>query len=295
MLRKLLKKLFNFGFVENYQNRYMIVYPKAKINIGLYVTEKRNDGFHNISSVFFPIKLTDILEIKKSSDLEQRNDHISFSGLNIPGNPEHNLISKAVKELRKEFVLPCFNIHLHKRIPMGAGLGGGSADGSYALNALRSFATPIPEKSILEKKALSLGSDCPFFLNPVPSIAMGRGEILKKIKLNLSSYYISIFNPGIHVSTADAYGRVEIKNPEIPLHEAVKQPVESWNNLIFNMFEAPVFDLHPQIGKLKKELFAAGAVYASMTGSGSSVFGLFKQMPKLRGELKRYHIWTELI
>lgn len=285
--------MLNFGFVENYQTGQMIIYPTAKINIGLYVNSKRDDGYHNISSFFLPISLSDIIEIIPDDNYKLGKDTLNTTGITIPSTKTDNLIIQACKELRQFDELPFFNIHLHKIIPIGAGLGGGSSDGAFVLKAANKFLNaPLPAHRIKDI-ALLLGSDCPFFLNPVGQIASSRGEILKEVAINLEDYWISIFNPGIHISTRKAYELVEIGNPEIPLEKALNQPVEQWRNTVFNVFEKPVFNLHPEIESLKNKLYEKGAVFASMSGSGSSVFGLFHKKPEWTGSLKKHHIWTE--
>lgn len=295
MLRKLLKKMLTFGFVENYHNDEMIIYPPAKINIGLYVTGKRLDGYHNISSLFYPLQLCDILEFIPFADKAISSDRLKTSGLEIPGKSSENLIIKALGEIRKFNQLPFFDIHLHKKIPMGAGLGGGSSDAASFLKAVRSFSKPALSESMLQKIALSLGSDCPFFLDPCSSLASGRGEELEAFNVSLKGYLICVFNPGIHVSTRKAYQKVEIGSPATPLKEALKQPVEEWKESVHNVFEEAIFEMHPEIEELKVHLYASGAVYASMTGSGSSVYGIFREIRDWTNFMAETHIWTEYL
>lgn len=271
----------------------MILYPPAKINIGLYVTSKREDGYHNISSYFHPISLCDIIEIVPDESIDAKKDSLKVSGLSIRGDINDNLILKAIRLLRQIEELPFLKIHLHKIIPMGAGLGGGSSDGAFTLKSAKQLLnSPISLESIKDI-ALSLGSDCPFFLNPIGQIASSRGEILKEFNTNLAGYWISIFNPGIHVSTKMAFELVDIGHPEIPLESALNQAIETWRSSIHNVFEKPVFNLYPDIQALKLKLYDRGAVFASMSGSGSSVFGIFKNKPTWTGSLNKHHIWTE--
>ena len=284
--------MLNLGFVENYQGGKMVLYPRAKINIGLYVTEKRKDGYHNIRSMFYPLKFCDILEFVPRKDEGAGQDELTITGMDIPGDPSENLILKACNEMRKISELPFFRIHLHKIIPTGAGLGGGSSDGSAMLNAIQKYSNPKPSGDQLRELALTLGSDCPFFLNPVSSFAYGRGEVLKSSEVSLEGYWISVFNPGIHVATAEAYQEVELGKPEIPIECSLNQPVETWRDTVKNVFEPIVFKLHPEIRTIKDELYKGGALYASMTGSGSSVFGIFKEQRAWAGLLGKYHIWT---
>ena len=295
MLRKLRKKMFKLGFVENYRSGKMVLYPSAKINIGLYVCDKRKDGYHNICSLFYPLKLSDILEFIPIFEAGQQSDELTTSGIDIPGEPSENLVLKACSEMRKTGEIPFFKVHLHKIIPLGAGLGGGSSDGAAMLRGTREYLKRELSVNELMELALSLGSDCPFFLSPVSSLARGRGEILQPKKIDLEGYWISVFNPGIHVSTAMAYQKVKIGEPPVPLEYALEQPVESWKDSVENVFEPVVFDLHPEVGHIKNSLYAAGAVFASMSGSGSSVFGIFRERIELAGSLLKYHIWTEQI
>ena len=292
MLRKILKKMLNLGIVENYKIREMVLYPTAKINIGLYVTEKRADGYHDISSLFYPLNLSDILEFAPQ-DEGVGWDTLELSGLLIPGNREDNLIIKACKQYRNRYDLPFFKIHLHKLIPLGAGLGGGSSDGSFMLKGLNSYLGNITYSQEIRDLALVLGSDCPFFIDNKCSFAYGRGEILKESSLSLDTYWISIFNPGIHVSTSGVYKQVAIGHPAIPLEESLKLPVEKWRDNVENVFELPVFKMHPQVAVLKDQLYEIGAVFASMSGSGSSVFGIFNNKPEIPEQLLDYHVWTE--
>jgi len=273
----------------------MVIYPLGKINIGLYVCKKRSDGYHDIISLFFPLRLCDILEFITISDGSAANDELSLSGLSVPGRLSDNLIIKACNIIRENCSLPFFRIHLHKIIPAGAGLGGGSSDCAAFIGGIKKYTRPMLTDAATGEIALSLGSDCPFFLNPSPGFAYGRGEILKPANISLNGYWLSIFNPGIHVSTAEAYRHAEIGLPGLSLEEAVNLPVETWKDNIRNVFEKPVFKMHPAIRILKEELYREGAVYASMSGSGSSVYGLFLKKPSWNGMMGKAHIWTEQI
>ena len=273
----------------------MILYPTAKINIGLYVCNKRRDGYHDIETLFFPLKLCDILEFIPDNTGTMSYDQLMITGHRIPGTPADNLIVKACEKLRRISNLPFFKIHLHKTIPLGAGLGGGSSDGAAMLNGIQKYARPLPSASIIQDLALSIGSDCPFFLKPTCSFAYGRGEELKQADINIRNYWISIFYPGIHVSTSMAYQKVKIEQASFPIEDSLSQPVESWRKIVFNAFEPEVFKLYPEIEALKNSLYKAGAVYASMSGSGSSVFGIFRNKMSWMGSLAKTHIWTEQI
>ncbi len=253
----------------------MIAFPNAKINLGLNVIEKRTDGYHNIESCFFPIPLYDALEIIES-------DTFSFHtyGLNIPGSEGSNLCIKAYEVLKQDHNLPPVAIHLLKKIPMGAGLGGGSADGAFSLvliNQLFELGIDIPT---LEKYALELGSDCPFFVENTTAIAEGKGEVLESFRLDLKGYFIAVQPSEIHITTKEAYGGVTPQKAESGILKILSKPMTEWRDLLINDFEASIFMDHPELAQTKEAMYDAGAVYASMTGSGSSVYGLFEERPK---------------
>lgn len=262
----------------------MVTFPNAKINLGLFITERRADGFHNIETIFVPIpKLCDILEIV--APLNQKEEIIfNQTGLTIDGKYTDNLCVKAYYKLKEKTQLPNITIHLHKQIPMGAGLGGGSSDGAFALKMLNALASNPLSETNLAKIALSLGSDCPFFLKNEPCFAKGQGEILETIGLNLSGYYILLVNPGIHVATGVAYSQSTPRPAPINLKVEVQKPMELWKESIINDFEKVVFRHHSEIENVKTKLYNLGAVYASMSGSGSTVFGIFKSDPNISGE-----------
>lgn len=254
----------------------MVTFPNAKINIGLQVTGKRADGFHNIETIFYPIPLKDALEIIPSST----DDPITFStsGNSILGSPDDNLCLKAYQLLKKDFQhIPSIQLHLHKVIPMGAGLGGGSADGAFTLQLLnQQFGLQIPTAQLMEY-ALTLGSDCPFFILNEPSYATGRGEKLEPVVCNLSAYKILIVNPGIHINTRTAFEQLTLRTSHTSLREAIQFPVEDWRHAIKNDFESPVFNQYPAVQDIAQQLYAAGASFSSMSGTGSTVFGIFKK------------------
>jgi 4-diphosphocytidyl-2-C-methyl-D-erythritol kinase len=250
----------------------MVVFPNAKINIGLNVVEKRNDGFHNIESIFYPvIDLYDVLELAKSDELS-----FSSSGIEIPGDLESNLCVKAYQLIKADFDIPFVKIHLHKVIPIGAGLGGGSADASFMLKALNElFELNLTNKQLI-KYARQLGSDCTFFIENKPAYALNKGDELESINLDLSTYQIKIEYPNIHIGTAEAYAGIIPQKSTINLKQAIQQPIKNWKDTIKNNFEDAVFPSHPQIKMLKEKMYAKGALYASMSGSGSAVYGVFK-------------------
>lgn len=249
----------------------MITFPNAKINLGLRVLASHTDGYHEIETCLYPIALCDVLEIIKS-------DTFSFqsSGLKIEGDPHSNLVVKAYKQLKVDNEIQPVSIHLHKVIPMGAGLGGGSADGAFALKMLNEiFELQLPTNQ-LQKYASRLGSDCPFFIDNIPAIATGRGIYLQPIELNLGGYRIELRHVDVQISTAEAYELVNHSVSDVSLEELLKLPVDNWQRVLKNSFEESIFRRYPKIRKVKNKLIEEGAIYASMTGSGSSIFGLFK-------------------
>lgn len=255
----------------------MIQYTSCKINIGLNVISKRSDNFHDIQTVFYPVKfLSDALEIVDSSN---NQDVVEVTGLSINEPMEKNLCFKAIQLLRKDFDFPFVKLYLHKMVPMGAGLGGGSADATATLMLLNELYALNIETSQMIKYAAKLGSDCAFFVNDFPQLGQGRGEILSPVEVDLSGYFLLIVKPDIHISTADAYGRIKPNVDCFNLSDLPKLPISDWKNVIENDFENPIFNLHPQIGTLKNELYNHGAIYAQMSGSGAACYGIFKNRP----------------
>lgn len=254
----------------------MITFPNVKINLGLSITEKRPDGYHNLETVFYPVALEDALEVRTSSaTAPDRKFTLHQHGMEIAGTPEENLVVKAYQLLDKEFNLPPVEIHLYKHIPSGAGLGGGSSDAAFMLKLLNEHFQLNLSVSQLEAYAATLGADCAFFIRNKPTFAEGIGNIFSPIELSLSGYGIMIVKPDIFVSTREAFLNIHPKRPEHPIKEVIQRPVSEWKETLINDFEASVFPLHPAIGAIKQELYNQGAAYASMSGSGSSVFGLF--------------------
>ncbi|HXB30064.1 MAG TPA: 4-(cytidine 5'-diphospho)-2-C-methyl-D-erythritol kinase [Puia sp.] len=251
----------------------MISFPHAKINLGLSVISKRPDGFHNLETVFYPLLLRDALEI-----IPSKENRFFQTGLQIPPGKKDNLVMIAYQMLKKTYpqITP-IEIHLHKSIPLGAGLGGGSSDAAETLKLINNlFDLHIPGKE-MDDYALKLGSDCPFFMQSSPCIARGRGEILEPVSLDLSAYSILLVHPEIRIETAWAYSKIKSSLPENDLKKSILQPVQNWANSIRNDFELPVFEVYPAIRKIKEKLYMSGAIYAAMTGSGSTVFGIFKK------------------
>ncbi|MGN6292874.1 MAG: 4-(cytidine 5'-diphospho)-2-C-methyl-D-erythritol kinase [Chitinophagaceae bacterium] len=258
----------------------MVVFPNAKINLGLRILAKRNDGYHELETVFYPLPFYDALEMIR----QPVGSELSFSsgGLSITGDATDNLCVKAYNLLKKDFpgILP-FHMYLHKAIPSGAGLGGGSADASFTLKLLNDMAALGLSTQQLLQYSLRLGSDCPFFIINKPCFATGRGEQLETIDLDLSSYSIVIVNPGIHVPTGPAFSWLQPALPAVSLKEIITSPVDTWKETLINDFEVPVFTRYPEIKAIKKELYDNGAVYASMSGSGSTVYGIFPKKTTL--------------
>lgn len=286
----------------------MIAFPNAKINIGLNVVAKREDGYHDIETVFYPVLLQDALEIKPMRPLDpaqlrkrieagllvqpddafmpyrllpRKKEDIPCCSLEMTGNEfpfsaADNLVVKAYLLLQQDFDLPSIDIKLHKHIPSSAGLGGGSSDCAFMITLLNRRFNLRMRESMMERYAARLGSDCAFFVSNTPSLATGRGEILNPIGLSLKGYTILLVKPDIAVKTADAYASVTPHRPEISLADAVMRPVSEWKDCVFNDFEPSVFAKHPLLAEIKQKLYDLGAEYAAMTGSGSTIYGIFR-------------------
>lgn len=263
----------------------MISFPNGKINLGLHVLEKRTDGFHNIETVFYPIPWTDALEIIPSSGKETE---IKTSGLRVYGTRDKNLCLRAAQLLHN---LPPVSIHLHKTIPVGAGLGGGSSDAAHTLLLLNRICKLGLDSASLEKHAASLGSDCAFFIQNKPAFASGRGERIEPISLKLKSYFAVVVKPRVHIRTAVAYDGIRPLKKRTGLKEIIGKPVEQWKDTLVNDFEQSIFELYPGIRNIKKKLYNNGAVYASMSGSGSSVYGLFREEKNLSAYFRSCTLW----
>ncbi|MDF2455143.1 MAG: 4-(cytidine 5-diphospho)-2-C-methyl-D-erythritol kinase [Cytophagaceae bacterium] len=250
----------------------MVGFPHAKINLGLYITSKRSDGYHDLVSCFYPVAWEEALEIIPSSSFS-----FSSSGLNIPGDSGSNLVVKAYELLKKNHTIPTSSIHLHKAIPMGAGLGGGSADAAVALLLLNQLYELSLSKEELIGLSAQLGSDCAFFIHATPCIATSRGEVLSPIACSLKGYRILLVHPGIHISTQQAYAGVTPRPAPIHLEEVLQDKPASWKNKLHNQFEEHLFVQFPEVAQIKEKLYKMGADYASMSGSGSAVYGIFKE------------------
>jgi 4-diphosphocytidyl-2-C-methyl-D-erythritol kinase len=269
----------------------MIAFPNAKINLGLHVVARRPDGFHNIESCFYPVDWTDVLEIIEAEALR-----FTASGLHIPGEAAHNLCLKAYAALKRDFDLPPVHMHLHKVIPIGAGLGGGSADAAFAVKLLNDkFELGLaPER--MEDYVRPLGSDCAFFIQNKPLYCYDKGDRFASIELDLKGYWIGLVNPCIHVSTPEAYAGIVPQQPPVSLRDVLRRPVEEWRDRLGNDFERTVFVKYPAIATVKDKLYEAGALYASMSGSGATVYGIFAQPVPLQDHFPaEYTIWPASI
>jgi 4-diphosphocytidyl-2-C-methyl-D-erythritol kinase len=271
----------------------MLCFPNAKINIGLNVISRRSDGFHNIETVFCPIGLTDILEFVPLPGLPPGKSTFTNTGIRVDGADNNNLCMKAYQLLSGDFELPAIEVHLHKIIPMGAGLGGGSSDGAFMLKYLNmQFGLGLNDDQLCDY-ASHLGSDCAFFIRNRPLFGYERGNRFREVPVFPQNLEIVMVNPGVHIGTAEAYAGVRPGKPMHALEELIRMPVEKWRDAVFNDFEESIFPRHPDIGVIKNTFYQTGAVYASMSGSGSSVYGLYKgQAPDLKDQFPGYFYWS---
>lgn len=267
----------------------MVSFPNAKINIGLNVLEKRADGYHNIESIFYPVKWCDAIEAIP----EQGNGTINTStfGIPIPGSSDSNLCVKAYHLLSIKYKLPSLHLWLLKSIPMGAGLGGGSADAAFFINMLNDLFQLSLSAGELKIYASQIGSDCTFFIENRPALVTGTGNIINPISLDLNTYYIAIIYPQIHVDTKNAYSIITPHKRQNSLRDMIQAPIATWKETIVNDFEEPIFKANPELAELKKLVYQQGALYASMSGSGSAIYGIFNKKPHLEGLPATYKIW----
>lgn len=268
----------------------MICFPNAKINLGLDIVSKRADGYHNLETVFYPIGLKDALEIIPSAQAEKYR--LFQTGIEIQGNAEDNLVVKALKLISEEKEIPNIDIHLLKKIPSGAGLGGGSSDAAFMLRLLNDTFSLGYSDMELEKKAAKLGADCAFFIRNKPAFATGIGDKLEPVELDLSRYSFALVKPDIFVPTKDAFAMVSPQKPQISLEEIIQLPLAEWKGRMKNDFEPSVFKKFPEIAKIKQKLYNLGAVYASMSGSGSSVYAFFEEKININEQFPNCFIWT---
>lgn len=270
----------------------MISFPNAKINIGLNIVEKRPDNYHTIESVFYPVQLTDALEVVENKEKNAPAVLFTSSGIEIPGDPADNLCCMAYHLIGADYPLPPVKIHLHKHIPIGAGLGGGSADAAFFIKLIKDLFELNISWGEMHHYARTLGSDCSFFITNKPVIAEGRGDVYESIQLDLSEYYIALIYPNIAVNTATAYKNVIPAKPSRSLeNDILNLPVEEWKAFIKNDFEKTVFAAQPQLKTIKEKLYAQGALYAAMSGSGSTVFGIFKEATNLKSVFPGAFVW----
>jgi 4-diphosphocytidyl-2-C-methyl-D-erythritol kinase len=269
----------------------MLLFPNAKINLGLSVTEKRPDGYHNLLTVFYPIGLSDILEFVEDPKHQRGQCSLTLTGIRVDGDPVNNLCCKAYRLLSDDYDLPGVSAHLHKVIPVGAGLGGGSADAAFMLRGVSQLCKLSIANEKLEEYASRLGSDCAFFIRNLPVSASERGNKFRDLQLSLDDYYLALICPPVHISTPEAYSRVIPAVPEKTPERIVQGPVMEWKEELKNDFEKSIFSLHPEIARIKDTLYSMGALYASMSGSGSSVFGIFNEMPAVSHEFPDCFHW----
>jgi 4-diphosphocytidyl-2-C-methyl-D-erythritol kinase len=269
----------------------LVSFPNCKINLGLRILRKRNDGYHDLETIFYPLSFFDALELIRSPQ-----QSFSTSGIPVDASPTDNLCVKAYELIRKDFPsLPPVKIHLHKTIPSGAGLGGGSADAAFMLRLLnRAFDLQLDDAALIQY-ALMLGSDCPFFIINKPCFATGRGEQLIPLSVDLSSYQIVLVNPRIHVETAKAFSDIKPAVPQKSVQQIISQAVETWKTELLNDFEAGIFVQYPPISDIKNELYQRGAVYASMSGSGSTVYGIFPKEMTIELQFPKEYFIKRLI
>lgn len=264
----------------------MIVFPNAKVNLGLRITEKRFDGFHNLQSCFYPVGWSDVLEVIPADTFG-----FSSNGLPIPGAPDANLCVRAYDLLNADFNLPPVQLHLHKIVPIGAGLGGGSADAAFALKLLNDrFELGLTVAS-LENYARRLGSDCAFFVQNRPMYCVEKGDVFEDIDVDLSGYHLLLVYPNLAISTAEAYAAIQPRRPETSLHDDLQAPIDTWRTTVCNDFEDSLFPKYPVLGEIRQQLYEVGAVYASMSGSGSTVYGIFNAPVVLPNQFRDYSVW----
>ncbi|RYF89394.1 MAG: 4-(cytidine 5'-diphospho)-2-C-methyl-D-erythritol kinase [Chitinophagaceae bacterium] len=272
----------------------MVVFPNAKINLGLNILSKREDGYHNLHTVFAPIAVKDVLEIIEAKDATQ-DVQFSSSGLPVAGELSSNLCVRAYQLLKKDFTdIPPVRMHLHKTIPMGAGLGGGSSDAAFALQLINQKFNLQLSRAQLIGYAAHLGSDCAFFILNRPCYATGRGEVLQPLDLDLTAYKILLVNPGLHINTAQAFSKIVPGIHTTDLRTLLAKNIRQWKNYLHNDFEESVFSAFPEVGAIKNLLYQQGALYASMSGSGSSVYGIFEKhtQPAIKFPQHYFHRWV---
>jgi 4-diphosphocytidyl-2-C-methyl-D-erythritol kinase len=266
----------------------MIRFPNCKINLGLHILEKLPDGYHSLETIFYPLSLSDILEINPSDSATTR---LTITGIEIQGQPTENLCYKAWDLLNQEFGIPTVEMHLHKIIPTGAGLGGGSSDAAFTLSMINELFNIGISSENLFSLALRLGMDCPYFLLNTPALGTGKGEKLTPVPINLKGIHIVVAKPDIHISTAEAYSGVIPRLRDKSQPKLMAQPIGNWKQSLVNDFEEPVFLKYPEIAGIKEKLYEKGALYASMSGSGSAVYGLFNEKVDMSAYFNDCFVW----
>lgn len=271
----------------------MIVYPNAKINLGLNIISKRTDGYHNIETLFYPIGLSDALEIVFPEGAENQYQ-LKVTGNSIDVADEDNIIIKSLRKLQSVRSLPFVGVHLHKVVPTGAGLGGGSADAAFFMKHVNELLALGLSTEDLERLSATIGADCPFFISNKPAFATGIGDVLTPVEVSLSGLHMVLVKPQVSVPTKVAYSKVRPAEPKVRIPDILKRPVAEWRDVLVNDFEESVFSEFPVIAELKQKMYDAGALYASMSGSGSSVFGLFESKPQMEFGSDCF-VWYELM
>lgn len=269
----------------------MIYFPNAKINLGLNIVSKRPDGYHNLETIFYPIGIKDGLEIIEKEGLAE--DTFIQEGIQVDGNLNDNLVMKALRLMRQHYSFPLLEIHLLKKIPFGAGIGGGSADAAFMLRLINDMFSLGAAKEELAKLAVQLGADCPIFIYNQPMYAEGIGELLEPIDLSLEQYHLVLVKPDVFISTKDAFSKITPLTPKVNLRDIAKLPIEEWKDKMVNDFEQSVFPLFPQVAEVKQKLYEKGAIYASMSGSGASVYGIFKNKLSDLAGFEDCFVWQE--
>lgn len=268
----------------------MICFPNAKINLGLNIISKRTDGYHDLETIFYPIQIKDALEIIVSN---QSEDSFIESGQKVGISADSNLVMKALKLMRDHFDIPIIEVHLLKKIPFGAGIGGGSADATFMLKLLNDKFSLGANDDLLAQLARKLGADCPFFINNRPAFASGIGEVLEDVPLCLDNYFFVLVKPNIHVSTKEAFSMIQPQTPDISLKEIIQRPINEWRYCMKNDFEESIFPQFPEIAKIKERLYSLGALYSSMSGSGSSVYGIFETKVNIKHHFPDSFVWEQ--
>lgn len=275
----------------------MICFPNAKINLGLHIVSRRSDGYHNLETILYPIGLKDALEVVTTPISAvigpQENYRFYPYGDIISGKHGDNLVIKALQLIKQKKDIPIIDIYLLKKIPLGAGLGGGSSDAAFILEMLNQIFDLGYTLNDLIKIASELGADCPFFLINKPTLATGIGNVMESIEVDLSNYYLLLVKPDISISTKEAYSMITPQVPEFSLKDIVKKPLTEWNQFIKNDFESPIFKKYPEICEIKNQILEMGALYSSMSGSGSSVYGIFKNKPDWEGKFKNCFVFCD--